>query len=309
MCCLWNSALLQLQFKFQMSLWYFPSGQFSDDVPGGVLVARGCPPSSSPVAVRSAAPSSPIPILGGGGSKGPPVFCGSPSSFLPPLPCGSAPRRNPSPKQEFSDGSLRTSHSNRNSATSLLSTSTCSDTSYILGRCWANTCRLKRPIHLFVYLFTIFLSSGNSNLSLAGEDGDSSESLPPCTPGSFTEGSRTRVFEFRPSLTKHGHLHELHSSGTRSSPASLSGSQTDIPLLLINGEPESDLHGPGPEADLIQNVPLCHAKKRSPGHQTCFSGSLPSMKFVMDTSKFWFRPHISRAEGKKAAVLWSKWTF
>lgn len=34
------------------------------------------------------------------------------------------------------------------------------------------------------------------------------------------------------------------------------------------------------------------------GFQAHFNGSQPSMKFVMDTSKFWFRPHISRAEGE-----------
>ncbi len=34
------------------------------------------------------------------------------------------------------------------------------------------------------------------------------------------------------------------------------------------------------------------------GYQARFSGSQPSMKFIMDTSKFWFRPHISRAEGE-----------
>lgn len=34
------------------------------------------------------------------------------------------------------------------------------------------------------------------------------------------------------------------------------------------------------------------------GFQAHFNGSQPSMKFVMDTSKFWFRPRISRAEGK-----------
>ncbi|XP_037546401.1 tensin-4 [Nematolebias whitei] len=240
----------------------------SDEVPRCVLVPRGCPSSPSPTAVRPAAPSSPIPILSCR-PQGAPVFSGSPSSVLPPLPCGSAPRRNPSPKPDFPQGSLRTTQSNRNSAASLLSTSTCSDTSYILG----------------------------SNLSLTGEDHDSTESILPCTPGSFTEGSRTRMFDCRPSLTKHGHLHGLQSKGTWSSPASLSGSQTDIPLLLINGEPESDLHSPpGPGADLFQNIPLSPSKQRSPGYIASFCSSLPSMKFVMDTSKFWFRPHMSRAE-------------
>ncbi len=44
-------------------------------------------------------------------------------------------------------------------------------------------------------------------------------------------------------------------------------------------------------------IPLSYCYGCS-GFQAHFNGSQPSMKFVMDTSKFWFRPHISRAEGE-----------
>lgn len=145
---------------------------------------------------------------------------------------------------------------------------------------------------IFFYLY--------SNLSLA-EDADSPESIPPCSPGSFIDSSRCQLSDCRPSLTKQGHLHELHSRGTSSSPASLAGSQTDIPLLLINGAPQSDLHISGSESDLIQKIPASPSKQRC--FQASFSGSKASMKFVMDTSKFWFRPHISRAEGKELLML------
>lgn len=39
------------------------------------------------------------------------------------------------------------------------------------------------------------------------------------------------------------------------------------------------------------------------GFQARFNGSQPSMKFVMDTSQFWFRPHINRAEGENLHIL------
>nr|XP_015827165.2 tensin-4 [Nothobranchius furzeri]XP_054599885.1 tensin-4 [Nothobranchius furzeri]XP_054599886.1 tensin-4 [Nothobranchius furzeri]XP_054599887.1 tensin-4 [Nothobranchius furzeri] len=233
----------------------------SDQVSHCVLVPRGCSPTSKPT---SASPSIPIPTQRGLGCspQGAAASSSSPTSSLPPLPCGSAPRRNPSSKQDFPHGSLRTSRSNRGSATSLLSTSTCSDTSYVMG----------------------------SNLSLTGEDTDFLDCSVPLTPGSFSDGSRTGTWDCRPTLTKQGHLPELHREGVQSCPVSLSGSQTDIPLLLINGAPESDVHSPRP--DPIQKVPASPSKQ----NQVFFSGSQPMMKFVMDTSKFWFRPHISRAE-------------
>ncbi|XP_038134915.1 tensin-4-like isoform X1 [Cyprinodon tularosa] len=231
-----------------------------------VLIPRGCPPSSS----SAVSPSIPIPTTSSlrCSPNGALVFSNSPTSYLPPLPFGSAPRRNHSPKNDIacSPGSLRLSSSTRNSATSLLSMSTCSDTSYIMG----------------------------SNLSLA-EDADFPDSIPACTPGSFNDGSRCHPFDNRPSLTKPGRLHGLHSTEARSSPASLAGSQTDIPLLLVNGAPQLDLHISGSEPD-IQKIPASPSKRKC--FQTTFSSSQPSMKFVMDTSKFWFRPHISRAEAE-----------
>ncbi|CAG06152.1 unnamed protein product, partial [Tetraodon nigroviridis] len=165
-----------------------------------MLIPRGC---STPSVMPSTSPSIPIPTRSGP-SCSPPgtlVFSSSPGCSLPPLPFGSAPRRNLSPKSEAAlfQGSLRLSQSNRNSVCSLLSMSTCSDTSYILG----------------------------SNLSLASEEADSPDSILVRTCGSFSDGSRTR--------------------------------------------------------------------RCVPAH---FTSTQPTMKFVMDTSKFWFRPHITRAEAE-----------
>ncbi|XP_071360376.1 tensin-4-like isoform X2 [Trachinotus anak] len=251
-----------------------------EDVPECVLVPRGCSSSSLPTMVPSTSPSIPIPAhsILSYGTHGTQAFSSSSSSSLPPLPCGSAPRRNPSPKTDapFSQGSLRLSHTNRNSATSLLSMSTCSDTSYILG----------------------------SNLSLASED-DSPEVIFTSMSGSCSDVSRIRPCDTRhspdkPLLTKQEHLQELHSKGGHSSPASLSGSLTDIPVLLVNGAPEQDLHihSPGPQTDFIQGIPVSSPKPAPHSSHAHFNGTQASMKFVMDTSKFWFRPHISRAEAE-----------
>lgn len=53
---------------------------------------------------------------------------------------------------------------------------------------------------------------------------------------------------------KQGHLQEFSSRGVQSSPVSLSGSLTDVPLLLVNGAPQLDLHvrSPAPETELMQ---------------------------------------------------------
>ncbi|XP_068177074.1 tensin-4-like isoform X2 [Antennarius striatus] len=228
-----------------------------------ILVARGCSPSSFSVGSSHC-----IPI--------PTQSC----SPLPPLPCGSVPRRNLSPKPDmsFPQGSLQLSHSNRNSSTSLLSTSVGSETSYILG----------------------------SNLSLASEDAESPESVLAFMSGSFSDGYRTRHFDNRSSpektfLTRQGLLLEPNGRGAQSSPASLSGSLNDIPVVLVNGSPQSDQHiqACGPETDRIQTSPVSNSKPFSPNSfQTHFNGSQPSMKFVMDTSRFWFRPNVSRAEAE-----------
>lgn len=244
-----------------------------EDVSNCVLVPRGCSPS---ISVPSSSPCIPIPLSCS--PHGTVVFSGSPSSSLPPLPCGSAPRRIPSPKNDtpFCQGSLRLSNPNRNSASSLLSMSTCSDTSYILG----------------------------SNLSLASEDADSPESILTRTSGSFSDGSRTRTFDNRRSPEKSSVRQpgqQALQQGVQSSPASLSGSLTDIPVLLVNGAPQPDLQiqSPGPENDLMQTNSVSNSKP-FPLHsfQASFNGSQPSMKFVMDTSKYWFRPHVNRAEAE-----------
>uniref|UniRef100_A0A3B4AHD7 SH2 domain-containing protein n=1 Tax=Periophthalmus magnuspinnatus TaxID=409849 RepID=A0A3B4AHD7_9GOBI len=204
----------------------------------------------SPRSVIAVSPSITIPSPSGlsCSPQGTVVFSGSPSSSLPPLPCGSVVRRSPIPRQDggVTQNSWSLSQPNRISALSLLSTSSCSDTSYILG----------------------------STLSLTSEDADSSEfNITPT--GSYIGHSSEMLLS-----PKNKHLTGLHYKQVHSSPASLSGSFTDIPVLLINGAPQPE----------IQSCPP------SPAPQ-------PTMKFVMDTSKLWFRPHISRAEDKEPGTF------
>uniref|UniRef100_A0A3B4TJ71 Tensin 4 n=1 Tax=Seriola dumerili TaxID=41447 RepID=A0A3B4TJ71_SERDU len=151
----------------------------------------------------------------------------------------------------------------------------------------------------------IQVNTSPSNLSLASED-DSPESIFTSMSGSCSDVSRMRPFDNRhspekPLLTKKEHL---HSKGGHSSPASLSGSLTDIPVLLVNGAPQPDLYNqsPGPQIDLIQII-SASSPKPAPHSESQVSQYQPSMKFVMDTSKFWFRPHISRAEDKEAGAF------
>lgn len=102
-----------------------------------------------------------------------------------------------------------------------------------------------------------FSFSLHSNLSLASEDADSPESVLTWTSGSLSDCSRTRTFYNRrspeKSLLRQPSQQTLH-EGVLSSPASLSGSLTDIPVLLVNGVPQPDLQiqSPGPENNLIQ---------------------------------------------------------
>lgn len=175
-------------------------------------------------------------------------------------------------------------------------------------------------------------SSLHSNLSLTSEDADSPESILALTSGSFSDVSRSRLSDAqhspdKPPLTKRGHLPDLHSKGAHSSPASLCGSLTDIPVLLVNGAPQLDFQISPPALDT--HTTQTNSKPCSPhsesqllllsillasailfkystlmshfigclGFQGRFHASQTSMKFVMDTSKYWFRPHISRAEG------------
>lgn len=260
-----NQLILELDPTFE-PLQVHKSPTADENVSSPVLIPRGCPANGSPSSVMAVSPSIPIPSAGSlsCSPQGALVFSGSPSSALPPLPCGSVVRRSPIPRQDAGSGQScgKLSPPNRNSALSLLSTSSCSDTSYILG----------------------------STLSLTSEDTDSLEFNIIPTHGPFN-GHNSDM----PLSPKNKHLRGLHHKEAHSSPASLSGSLTDIPVLLVNGAPQPEIQS-SPPSPLLQ-LDFSAPKPPSPLSPLCF-GSQPSMRFVMDTSKQWFRPHISRAEAE-----------
>ncbi|XP_033825022.1 tensin-4-like [Periophthalmus magnuspinnatus] len=257
-----NQLILELDPTFEpVQIQKSPTSD--EDVSSPVLIPRGCSANSSPRSVIAVSPSITIPSPSGlsCSPQGTVVFSGSPSSSLPPLPCGSVVRRSPIPRQDggVTQNSWSLSQPNRISALSLLSTSSCSDTSYILG----------------------------STLSLTSEDADSSEfNITPT--GSYIGHSSEMLLS-----PKNKHLTGLHYKQVHSSPASLSGSFTDIPVLLINGAPQPEIQSCPPSP-----APQMSSSKPPSPHSPLFFGSQPTMKFVMDTSKLWFRPHISRAEAE-----------
>ncbi|XP_041958596.1 tensin-4-like [Alosa sapidissima] len=239
-----------------------------------------CTPTVSVGATRIVA----IPQLAGSVSPhGSVVFSDSPSSSSsrPPLPCGimgggmmgGVQRRRPQPPSQQTEvagspGNLSLfRNSLRGSANSLLSTSPGSDTSYIMGSCQ----------------------------SLLSDDTDSSpEGLTPSLSGSLGDVSRAH----RPYGCRQLHGVPL-SPYLNSSP---SGSLTDIPVVLINGAPQSGT----PEGHIRDHHHglSVRSTSRSPSPQETptsmdrrpFQGSQPNMKFVMDTSQYWFRPQITREE-------------
>ncbi|KAM6972006.1 tensin-4-like [Aplochiton taeniatus] len=277
-----NQLILELDPSFQpIPISQHTDSSPEDDMAGCVLVPRGC--ARGPSLSTSPSRSVPIPVSPGPSCSphGSLVFSGSPSSCRPPLPCGSVRRRASSQQHHMScsPGALGMCASYRNSGSSLLSTSPGSDTSYMLG----------------------------SSVSLFSEDSDSPEALVFHTSGSFSDVSRptgpfgVRQSPDRPSPTGPSpldHFQGLHSKGIHSSPASLAGSLTDIPVVLVNGAPEPEPNRQSsPQIALPQtthpSTPLSPHSFQGYSH-----GSQASMKFVMDTSKYWFRPLINRVEAE-----------
>ncbi|CAB1344960.1 unnamed protein product [Coregonus sp. 'balchen'] len=273
-----------------------------EDVSRCVLVPRGCSPRNISTSFSSISPSCsiPIPLSPASGSRCSPqsslVF--SDASSRPPLPCGSVLRRQQPSMQGgevgmcSSPGTLRMSHSHRNSAVSMLSTSPGSETSYMMG---------------------------SYQSLLSDSEGDSPESLLLYrTSSSFSDVSRssTRPFTNRQSPDKPsptgpsplGHFQGIHSS-PHSSPASLAGSLTDIPVVLVNGAPERELSPQSPPEAMVPDIqikqrPSSRPSSPSPSNsfQGHFQGNQHSMKFVMDTSQFWFRPHINRVQAEAIVI-------
>ncbi|NXM60996.1 TENS4 protein, partial [Illadopsis cleaveri] len=169
----------------------------------------------------------------------------------------------------------------RGSWVSQLSTSPGSDTSYILGSS------------------THSLQNEDSDASAAASLSPSSSLGSPCSPSS--------------GIVSAGAGTSLALKGQASScPPSILTSAADIPVLLVNGCLEQGDGPPrlakAPPSSATQPpLPGCSAASRLGGMNnalsapalSCLSDSplkagQPTMKFVMDTSKYWFKPSISR---------------
>nr|XP_054505815.1 tensin-4 [Agelaius phoeniceus] len=185
----------------------------------------------------------------------------------------------------------------RGSWVSQLSTSPGSDTSYILGSS------------------THSLHNDDSDASAAASLSPSSSLGSPCSPSSGIVAHPREAFGQSSPQPRAGSSPStsLAQKGQASScPPSILTSAADIPVLLVNGCLEQ---GDGPPQ--LARAPPSSAKQPplascSPASRlgglnnaqsaptlSCLSDSplkagQPTMKFVMDTSKFWFKPSISR---------------
>ncbi|NXA99836.1 TENS4 protein, partial [Cnemophilus loriae] len=187
----------------------------------------------------------------------------------------------------------------RGSWVSQLSTSPGSDTSYILGSS------------------THSLHNEDSDASATACPSPSSSLGSPCSPSSGIVSHSREAFSQSPSPSRAGSSPSAGTSlaqkGQASScPASILTSTADIPVLLVNGCQEQGDGSPrlakAPSSSATQPpLPGCSPASRLGGLNntlsapalSCFSDSplkagQPTMKFVMDTSKYWFKPSISR---------------
>uniref|UniRef100_A0A8C3Y6I0 Tensin 4 n=1 Tax=Catharus ustulatus TaxID=91951 RepID=A0A8C3Y6I0_CATUS len=180
----------------------------------------------------------------------------------------------------------------RGSWVSQLSTSPGSDTSYILG-CPAasgvvSVC--EQP------LISALSPSCSSTHSLHNEDSDASAAASPST-ATFAQSPPQPRAGSSPSTS-------LAQKGQASScPPSILTSAADIPVLLVNGcleqgDGPSQLARASPSSATQPPLPGCSPVPAALDILWSPAGPLkagqPTMKFVMDTSKYWFKPSISR---------------
>ncbi|XP_004608999.2 tensin-4 [Sorex araneus] len=283
---------------------------FSSAHPGGLLLSRDIP--------RETRSSSESLIFSGNQGRGHqrlPPHCGVPSGHPPASssiaipPMGhraSGPHDLGSPwgASPGLEKGLGTPARQRGSRVSVLSASPASDISYEFGSSQSLP-------HSSAYSHW---SSSRSSDSPA----NSSSSLHSLGPGSpCTRASDLQVPGTpTPSLGPSGATHSppLAKEHASSCPPSITNSMVDIPIVLINGRPEPgsppSQRNPGPQ-DLVR---AGATSASSPGPATrSYSQTLPeasptaspegptrdmqpTMKFVMDTSKFWFKPSITREQ-------------
>ncbi|KAM6164125.1 tensin-4 isoform 2-T2 [Rhynchocyon petersi] len=192
----------------------------------------------------------------------------------------------------------------RNSRVSVLSASPASDVSYVFGSSQS-------------LLYSSLSSHQSSSRSLESPSSSSSSlhSLGPaslCTkPSDLHVPCNPTLSTGQPRATHSLPLAKEHAS---SCPPSITNSMVDIPIVLINGYPEPGSPPPQqssqnqsfarPGATISNNSCLAagnHSQNLPDASlMTSLEGSSkdlqPTMKFVMDTSKYWFKPNITREQ-------------
>ncbi|XP_049479421.1 tensin-4-like [Panthera uncia] len=283
---------------------------FGSPLSGGLLLSRDIPRET-----RSSSESLIFSGSQGRGHQRPPPHSGAPSSHPPPspsisIPCmgnktsGSHGLGSPlvaSPGLEKGLGGLAPQ---RGSRVSVLSASPASDISYVFGSSQS--------------LLHSSISSHQSSSRSLESPASSSSSLHSlgqvslCTRASdFQVPSNPTASMGQPRATQSPPLAKEHAS---SCPPSITNSMVDIPIVLINGCPEpgsppsqptpghQDFVRPGAtssghscpatrsHSQTLPDVPLTTSSEGPPRDMQ------PTMKFVMDTSKYWFKPSITREQ-------------
>uniref|UniRef100_A0A8C3MPX3 Uncharacterized protein n=1 Tax=Geospiza parvula TaxID=87175 RepID=A0A8C3MPX3_GEOPR len=205
----------------------------------------------------------------------------------------------------------------RGSWVSQLSTSPGSDTSYILGQSlipwW-----LAWFLCVNTPLICALSPSRSSTHSLHNDDSDASAAASlspssslgsPCSPSSGTVAHPREAFgqsSPQPRAGSSPSPSPAQKGQASSCPPSILTSAADIPVLLVNGcleqgdGPPQLAKAPPSSKCLCWALPSVEVLQVPAGLDTLGSlaGPLkagqPTMKFVMDTSKFWFKPSISR---------------
>ncbi|NWV72923.1 TENS4 protein, partial [Dasyornis broadbenti] len=300
-----------------------PGRATGPDLPQGSSSPSGTPFSRSPQANSFLLQKG---GLGGKYSTSDSVVFSSPPGPSSPqsatLSCSKAPESTSAPQQclaghtdtvSYSPGALGTSPGvdnllkpvhvlwapQRGSWVSQLSTSPGSDTSYILGSS------------------THSLHNEDSDASAAACASPSSSLGSPCSPSSGIVSQSREVLGQSPTQPRAGCSPSTSTSlaqkGQASScPPSILTSMADIPVLLVNGCLEQGDGLPrlakAAPSSAIQLPPSgCNPASRLGGLNNAVSAPAlsylsdsplkagqPTMKFVMDTSKYWFKPSISR---------------
>nr|XP_004450159.2 tensin-4 isoform X2 [Dasypus novemcinctus] len=275
---------------------------------GGLLLSRDVPRET-----RSSSESLIFSGSQGRGHQRPPPNSGAPSPHPPPSPSIAIPCMMSKASSHHGLGSPLVASPGagsgglapqRGSRVSVLSASPASDISYVFGSSQS-------------LLHSSISSHQSSSRSLESPAGSSSSlhSLGPVSlngrPSDFHVPSNPTPSLGQPRAAHSPPLAKQHAS---SCPPSITNSMVDIPIVLINGYPAPGSpppqRTPGPQGFIQPGAtsPSNPCPATGSHCQTLPDNSLstslegtsrdmqPTMKFVMDTSKYWFKPNITREQ-------------